>query len=97
VADDTGPGTLKLAVGASPRRDLGALFEDALRRHVAAHNVHGLGPHAALAFAEARVDDVRSWLRNVLEDGESVLVVEFESWSSYGAAVDTRWLLRRGH
>jgi len=97
VADDTGPGTLKLAIGVSATRDLGAPFEAALRRHAPTHNVRGLSAHAAFVFTEAPVDEVRSWLHDELRDGESLLVVEFESWSSYGAAVDARWLMRRGH
>ena len=97
MADETGPGTLKLAIGVSATRDLGPLFEETLRKYAAAHNVHALGTHTALVFTDAPVDQVRSWLHDALEADESVLVVEFESWSSYGAAIDTRWLLRRGH
>jgi hypothetical protein len=40
---------------------------------------------------------VRDWLRDVFEDGESAFVVEFERWSGLGEAIDSTWLLRRGH
>lgn len=41
--------------------------------------------------------DLRDWLSGVLPEGESLLVVEFEKWSGYGASVDRSWLLARGH
>jgi hypothetical protein len=52
---------------------------------------------AHVIFTDAEPAEIRSWISEQLDSGDSLFVVEFERWSSYGASVDQRWLLRRGH
>lgn len=94
MTDEIGPGTLKLIVASSP--EAAAAAESAVRARVRGADVRRLGD-ALLAYTDARPDELRDAIRDSLPDGESVLVVEFERWSSAGGAVDTEWLLRRGH
>jgi hypothetical protein len=95
--DDTGPGTLKSVSAWSPDRPLADAIERRLREHVPDHNVARLHGDTLIVFTEASTDAVRDWLAPLLRDGESLLVAEFEHWSSWGAAIDSAWLLRRGH
>jgi hypothetical protein len=48
-------------------------------------------------YTRIATDALRDQLRARFEDGDNAIVVEFEVWSSLGAAVDARWLLARGH
>jgi hypothetical protein len=94
--DTIGAGTLKLIVldaqpGAPPR------IAAALDAHIRREDLRAFGASAWMAFTDAEPSDVRDWLAPHLRDGESLLVTEFERWSSHGDAVDRRWTLRRGH
>jgi len=97
MTDVVGPGSLKLVVAHSPIRSLDDLISNALTARAGVNDVRRFSDHAHLVFTDAEPSDIRSWLSAELESGESLFVVEFERWSSYGASVDQRWLLRRGH
>lgn len=94
MTDEIGPGALKLIVASTPAA--AAVAESAVRAHARDADIRRLGD-ALLAYTDALPEDLRDAIRDSLPDGESVLVVEFERWSSAGGAVDTEWLLRRGH
>ena len=68
-----------------------------LRAHVPLDEMRALGEHALLVHTEASTEDVRDWLAPALSDSESLLVLEFERWSTRGAAIDLEWLRARGH
>ena len=94
---DTGAGSLKCVAGWSPSRSLGDSLEQALRAHAGDERVRHLYGDAFLVYTEADTSTVRDWLAPLLEESESVFVVEFERWSGHGPAIDSRWLMRRGH
>jgi hypothetical protein len=96
VSEKTGPGSLKLVIAVSERRDLPSAFEALLREQALADSMRALG-EGLLVYTEAAVDELRERLAPLLQDGESLLVIEFERWSSHGAGVDGAWLRRRGH
>ena len=90
------PGSLKCVTVCSSTRPLLPLVEAALRSSLSA-DVRRLGESALLVHTEAEPAGIRDWLAPLLEEGESLLVVEFEKWSAYGTAADRDWLLARGH
>lgn len=55
------------------------------------------GRDMMVVYSSATAAEIRDALMRLLDVGASVLVVEFERWSSYGVEVDVEWLLRRGH
>jgi hypothetical protein len=89
MLDDIGPGSLKLIVGATSTE-----AEETLRTHVHEHHVRRLSDDAWVVYTEAEPFQIREWLR---EASAGLLVIEFERWSGSGEAVDSAWLLRRGH
>ena len=89
--------TLKCVIAWSERRNLCSIVEDALQAQIAVGDVLPLSEDALLVHAANEPSEIRDWVRAALEDGESVLVVEFERWSGYGPGVDSRWLMSRGH
>jgi hypothetical protein len=89
--------TLKCVIAWSDRRNLCSIVEDALRAKIGGDEVLRLGDETLIAYAVAEPAEIRDWVRGALDDGESVLVLEFERWSSHGPGVDSAWLLRRGH
>ena len=95
--DETGPGSLKCVIGSSPTRALAEILLPALGAHVVARNIYHLHGETIIVHTDAETATIREWLTPLLQEDESLLVVEFERWSSQGAAVDRRWLLRRGH
>jgi hypothetical protein len=95
--DETGPGSLKCVIGSSRTRALADVLLPALGEHVAARNIYHLHGETIIVHTDAETATIREWLTPLLHEDESLLVVEFERWSSQGAAVDRRWLLRRGH
>ncbi len=95
--DIAGTGTLKCVLATSSSRDLAPVIEMALRPHIRAEDLRRLGAADVVVFGEPSPAQLRDWLAPALREGESVLVVEFERWSSFGPATDTRWLSRRGH
>ena len=95
--DEAGPGSLKCVTASSGERSLRAGVQQALLAHVRDDDVRHLYDNVFLVYTEADPEAVRDWLRPALREHESAFVVEFERWSSAGAAADQRWLLRRGH
>ncbi|MEX2227450.1 MAG: hypothetical protein WEB52_13485 [Dehalococcoidia bacterium] len=91
-----GAGTLKLIV-LDARRDLVAVAKAALHAHVRPQDIRRAGASALIVYCTAAPSDVRDWLAPLLAEDESALVTEFERWSARGAAIDRRWMLRRGH
>ncbi len=89
--------TLKCVVFCSDKRNLCSLVAEALEARVGPEDVCRLGDESLAVYSVAAPDEVRDWAAEVLESGESVLVVEFERWSGYGAGVDAAWLRKRGH
>lgn len=92
----SGDATLKCVIAWSERRNLCSLVEDALQQKTAGA-VLRLGEEALVVHTADEPAAVRDRVRAVLEDGESVLVFEFERWSGYGPGVDSQWLVSRGH
>ena len=92
-----GLGSLKLVSGWSPNRSLDPVLHEVLSNHAGANDVRRLQDSVFVIYTEAEPADVRNWLAGQLTDQESVIVVEFERWSSNGPAIDRSWLLRRGH
>jgi hypothetical protein len=97
VTDVIGPGSLKLVSGWSPSRSLDQVLSTVLSDRAGANDVRRLQDNVFVVYSEVEPADVRNWLSEHLTDDESVIVVEFERWSSHGPGVDRRWLLRRGH
>lgn len=95
--DEVGPGSLKLVSGYSPSRPLREIIEAALRAKILDSDIRYLFGRAFVVHTDASPEVIRDWLRGVLMDGESAFVVEFERWSGVGEAIDSGWLLRRGH
>ena len=88
-----GAGTLKCVILLGDiRRAL-----DALGPQVDAENVRQVGGGAILLHTEVAASELRDRLSAVLDERESALVIEFETWSGYGDAIDRGWLLERGH
>jgi len=95
--DAIGAGTLKLIVVTAADASLAATAESELRARIPAADLRVLGPGSYVVYGEPSASDVRDWLARALPSASSVLVAEFERWSSFGDAIDVRWLLRRGH
>jgi hypothetical protein len=89
--------TLKCVIAWSDRRNLCSIVEDALLAKIAGGDVLRLGEDALIVHTAEEPAEIRGWVRSALDDGESVLVVEFERWSGFGPEVDSAWLLKRGH
>jgi hypothetical protein len=97
VTDAIGPGSLKLVTASSNSRSLDGIVDAVLTTQAGVADVRRLQDGVFLVYTDAEPEDVRGWVAEQLADGESVFVVEFERWSSWGTAADRRWLLRRGH
>lgn len=97
MAEQIGPGSLKLVVACSVDRPLTEHIEAALRAHCHRSDVRHLGGEGFLVHTDACTAEIRDWLTASLAEGESVFVVEFERWSARGPAADRTWLRNRGH
>ena len=97
MTDVIGPGSLKLVTASSPRRSLRDALLDALRAQAGENAVRHLHGETFLLHTEAEPAAIRDWLAPLVSEDESIVVVEFERWSSHGPAAERRWLLRRGH
>jgi len=87
------PGSLKCIVADGSGEFLEALLPERIRPA----DIRRMGPSAFLAHTPLEASELRDWLAGHLQEGASLLVVEFETWSGYGDGVDTVWLLERGH
>ncbi len=96
MTDEDGA-SLKCVIGWSPRRPLCDLIADGLASLADKGDIRRLGRESCLVHSAIPADVIRDQLRGNLEEGESLLVVEFEKWSGYGWGVDAAWLLARGH
>jgi hypothetical protein len=97
TVDDIGEGSLKLIAGVSARRALASVIVRAMRRYVRSADLRTFGPSHVVVFTEKSIDALRDRIAPLLDDGETLIVVEFERWSAYGPSIDARWLSRRGH
>lgn len=97
MTDVIGPGSLKLVAGCSSKRSLADAIGALLRERIGENDVRPLHGDAFLVYTDAEPAVIRDWLSPLLSEDESVFIVEFERWSGFGPAVDSRWLLRRGH
>jgi hypothetical protein len=88
--------SLKLVVAWSDSRNLCSIVRDALSE-VAPGEMLPLGDDATVVHTAETASAIRDGLRRRLAEGDHVFVAEFETWSGYGAALDARWLLARGH
>lgn len=88
-----GPGSLKLVISsARPDAVLAALHHG-----VDAENIRAAPPGAVLLHSPLEPSELRDMLSREMGEGDSLLVVEFEKWSGYGAGIDREWLRARGH
>ena len=88
-----GPGTLKCVISSGK---LDSVLARLLER-VDSENIREVRPGAVLVHTPLEASELRDWLAGEVEEGQSLLVVEFEKWSGHGAGVDRVWLLARGH
>lgn len=89
--------TLKLiAVDAGNPHVLRAL-RDALLREVGASEIRAIFGSAYLVSTTLDPSGLRDLLAERMNERDSILVVEFETWSGYGPEIDSAWLMRRGH
>ena len=91
------PGTLKLVVAWSERRNLCSLIADVLAAIAGDDDVIRLTEEAHVVWTDRRTEDVRDAVSGALQEGENVLVAEFETWSAGGPVVNADWLRLRGH
>jgi hypothetical protein len=89
--------TLKCVIAWSDRRNLCDTVARALRSVVDAADLRRIGDDAHLVLSTLPADEMRDLLRQQLDADEGLLVIDFEVWSGYGSALDSRWLLARGH
>ncbi len=89
--------TLKLVVAWSDSRNLCSLVRDALREIVPQDEMRTLGDDASVVHTAETASGIRDHLRERLSAGDHVFVAEFETWSGHGPALDSHWLIARGH
>lgn len=88
-----GPGSLKLVISsAQPDAVLAALGAQ-----VDVENIRAAVSGALLVHSALEPSELRDMLSRELGEGDSLLIVEFEKWSGYGAGIDREWLRARGH
>ena len=88
-----GSGSLKLVISsAQPNAVLAALGA-----RVDEENIRAAVSGALLVHSALEPSELRDMLSRKLGRGDSLLVVEFEKWSGYGAGIDREWLRARGH
>ena len=92
-----GEPTLKCVIAWSNSRNLCTLVTDRLAALMGADDIRRLGDDAFAAYWTPAPDEIRDWVAGFLDPEESVVVFEFEKWSGHGPAVDSEWLMRRGH
>jgi len=88
--------TLKCVLAWSDRRNLCSLVEQALASRVQSDDMLKLGDDSFAVYAPEEPLEIRDWMAEVLTEGETAIVIEFERWSSLGL-LDTAWLMRHGH
>ena len=88
-----GPGTLKCILASG---DLEAVLA-ALQEHLEVKDVRRIGAAAAIVHTMIEASELRDRLCAQVGKDQSLLVLEFEKWSGYGAEVHREWLLARGH
>jgi hypothetical protein len=88
---------LRCVIAWSDRRNLCSIVGDELRTMVSEGEIKRIGDDAHVVHTARTADELRDCLRTLLTEGEGLLVIDFEKWSAYGKAVDSQWLLARGH
>jgi hypothetical protein len=97
VTDVVREGSLKLVVAWSRQRSLDSVVETFLSKYAGVNDLQRLTQGCFVIHTAAEPSELRDELSAILIETESVIVVQFERWSSAGSDIDTRWLLRRGH
>lgn len=88
---------LRCVIAWSERRNLRSIIGDEMPKIVPEAEMRRLGDDAFVVQTSITADELRDRLREVLSVDEGLVVFEFEAWSGYGNALDTTWLLARGH
>jgi hypothetical protein len=88
---------LRCVIAWSDRRSLSSIVGNELRSIVPDAELREIADDAYLAHTALSADELRNRLRLKLAEGEGLLVIDFERWSGHGEALDSRWLLARGH
>ena len=88
---------LRCVIAWSERRNLCSMIGDELRAIGPPAELRQIGDDAHILNTALTADELRDRLRGLLVEDEGLLVIDFELWSGYGKAVDTAWLLARGH
>ena len=89
--------SLKCIIAAASPRALEDLVAPIDHAHLDFSDRRILSRDAMVVHSSATPEQIRDALMPLLDLGASLVVVEFERWSSYGVEVDVEWLLRRGH
>ncbi len=89
--------TLKCIIAWSGARNLCSLIDDELQARVGEADILRLNADSYVVYTSQATSEIRGWLAPQLRDGESLLVVEFETWSGWGPGINPPWLLRHGH
>ncbi len=89
--------TLKVVIAWSDRRNLCSTIFDALGDTVPPVDLRRAGDDAIIVYTADDPEKLRNRLSHLVTDNEGLLVAEFEKWSGYGKALDSVWLLARGH
>lgn len=84
VVDPTNPHVLRKLQG-----DLAAI--------AGAGEVRAIFGNVYLVNTAIDTSELRDLVAGDLSDRDSVIVVEFETWSGYGPGIDGTWLMRCGH
>jgi len=88
---------LRCVIAWSERRNLCSILGDELRAIAAEEELRRAGDDGHIVNTALTADELRDRLRGLVAEDEGLLVIDFEVWSGYGKAVDTAWLLARGH
>ncbi len=89
--------SLKCVIAWSERRNLCSLVFDTVAARTGERQSCRLGDDSFAVYTAVSTAEIRAWVAEIIGSDESVLVVEFETWSGYGEGVPREWLLARGH
>ena len=91
------PATLKLVALVVASEAAVAEVRGELEELAGDDEVKSMGGGASVVHTVLTTAELRDRIQAKVGAGDSVIVVEFETWSGYGPGVDGVWLMRRGH